>query len=690
MRRRVAAAGLYFLCLCMAYACASPASAQETAQAAGCSAIPLVELDGDNSFANVQTRAPIPLRSQQRTVRYEIGASFDAKTHTIHGNERVHWRNRSSAAVCTLYLHLDLNAFESYGTRYMGLLRTRGLDVNVPAGQWGYSELTQLRQNGVDVPWIYAPSSERPATDRSVVRMDLPFPVAPGETATLEVGFVSRLPGDWAPSGYAGDFNLAAGWFPQIATLQLPGELGAPELRWNAPGYIGRYGARERADFDVELDMPYGYVVAASGETHSVLRTRNGRRMHRFVQEDATSFAWAADPGFFAQPLEYVYDAGAGAPLTVRVFYRPGHTATAVALLGTMVDALSRYTTALGAYPTETLTAVVAPDTTRAIGNQAMPGLFTARNPKAGGESALQWHVLGAVGIAYVPEGTDDAFRDGVQRYWSARFMPPEGAPQAGADNGTWLHRLIAPWVAAFGAERAHVQGRLDAEATRADHVARVLRDLEQRIGAPAIDQAFRAWRRGARAGYPDTGQVRWLMADASDRSDEVLQAFAVMDAGLAADDRILRFTSVEALPQPGYLPSRGQRVEVTADDVRRSIREARKRWHGPHGTGPFAYRTEVVVQRDGAKVPQTLTVVFADGSSRSVQWDDMRNPVRFEWTTPAPAVSAQLDPQRQVALDPDKLDDGRTLHADLAPVRRWGEAIAAWAQVAASWVALL
>ncbi|GAB3089245.1 gluzincin family metallopeptidase [Lysobacter terrae] len=656
-----------------------------------CPAIPLVALDGDNSFANLQTRAPIPLRSPQRTVRYEIGAAFDAKRHVVRGSERVHWRNRSAATVCTLYLHLDLNAFESYGTRYMSAQRARGIDIEVPSGEWGYSDLTQLRQDGVDVPWIPAPAPDGPAADRSVVRMDLPFPVPPGETATLDIGFVSRLPGDWAPSGHSGDFTAAFGWFPQIATLQLPGEQGAPALRWNAPAYIGSLGARERADFDVQLEMPYGYVAASSGEARGAQRARNGRRLYRYTQEDATTFAWATDPQFFAQPLEYVYYPSEGGPVTLRVFYRPGHTATAVNVLGTMADALSRYTLALGAYPTHTLTAVVASDRTHALSNRAVPGLFTARTPDAGANGALQRDVLGAIGLAYLPEGTDDAFRNGVQRYWSTRFLQAENGGRNDIGTGHWLRDLVAPWITAFSAERAHVQERLDAEATRANHVARVLHDLEQRIGAPAMDRAFRAWRRGARAGYPDTGQVRWLMADGSGRADVFLHAFAIMDAGLAADDRIVRFASNEELPQPGYVLRGDVRTEATEDDVRRAIRATREQWRRhPRGARPFPYRTEVVVQRDGAKVPQTLTVAFADGSTRSVQWDDMRNPVRFEWNTPSPAVSAQLDPQRQVTLDPDKLDDGRTVQADLSPVRRWGEAVAAWVEIAATWVALL
>jgi hypothetical protein len=96
------------------------------------------------------------------------------------------------------------------------------------------------------------------------------------------------------------------------------------------------------------------------------------------------------------------------------------------------------------------------------------------------------------------------------------------------------------------------------------------------------------------------------------------------------------------------------------------------------------------VVQRDGAIVPQALAVTFADGSTRTVEWNDARNRVRFQWTTRAPAVSAVLDPQRQRRLDRNRFDDGRTLRVQAGPVARWSEQVAGLVQFASTWVAQL
>jgi hypothetical protein len=651
---------------------AAPAAASTALDAISCPAIPLV----GESTDNMRTRAPLPLRNLQRTASYRIDATLDPDKHTISGRESVSWRNRSDVPVCTLYLHVDLNAFEGYDSRYMTLQRMRGIEPDVPRGEWGHGELLRVQQGGEEAPWIYVQPDGSPPADRSVVRLDLPQPVAPGETAELDIDFAGRLPGSWAETGYAGTFHLAAGWFPQIATLQLPGEEGAASLQWNARAYAGDRADREPADFDVHIRAPRDYSIASTGEPRGVLWSQRDSDNH-FIQQDTRTFAWAADARF-VQPLEYEYSPPNGQPVTLRVLYRLGDAAAAVNSLGTMIDALSYYSASLGGYPESTLTAVIGPRNAGQLSGQFFPSLFTAgKQAGAARERAdVTQAALAAIGSAYFTEGTDAVFRAGVRRYWAERFQHFRNDGMRLAVHGGWAQRLLEPWRLAFMAERRKALTRMDADALRADHIARVLHDLETRIGAIAMDQAFRSWRRGVRAGYPDTSQTRWLLGEGSGHADEFERAFAMIDAGIAADDRVLRFSSEELRPRDGY----GRRDGAHAEAVPR----------GASGKQPRAYRTVVVAQRSGIAVPQTLTVTFADGSTHSEQWNDTRTLAHFEWTTRARAVSAQIDPQRHVLLDRNKFDDGRTIAADLRPVRRWWGEIAAMVQAVASWLVLL
>lgn len=658
-------------CLCVAPAAATAGPYE----ALSCPVIPLAAETG-TAADNMRTRAPLPLKTPQRTARYAIDATLDPDTRILRGSQRVNWRNRSSVPVCALYLHMDLNAFESYGTRHLSLQRARGVEPEVPQGEWGYSELKRVRQGGLDAPWIHVQPDGSPEADRTVVRVDLPQPVAPGEVAELEMDFTARLPGSWAETGRAGSFHLVSGWFPQIATLQLPGEQAAARLQWNAYAFAGHYADREPADFDVHIKVPRNYRVAGSGESLGVALQPN-HRDHHFVLQDAKTFVWAADSQFL-QPLEYEYTPPNGQPVTLRVMYRLGNAAAAVRVLGTMMDALTYYSASLGSYPTLSLTAVIAPRNAGRLAGQSFPALFTASgHPSATGASLVDAPALSAIGSAYFSEGSDQTLREGAWRYWADRYQRHRGQAPV-AKEGGWLQRFLEPWRRAFEAQETRNATRMDSWNLRADHVARALHDVEMRIGTPAMDNAFRSWRRGVRAGYPDTSQTRWLLAEGSGYPDAFERAFAIMDSGIAVDDRVLRFSSEKLLPRPGYVLRNGSRVELTASEAKQA--DPRK----------LEYRTVVVVQRDGAAVPQMLTVTFADGSRRSAQWNDTRTLAHFEWTAPVRAVSVQLDPQRHVVLDRNKFDDGRTLAADTRPVRRWTSELAAIVQLAASWLVLV
>jgi hypothetical protein len=152
-------------------------------------------------------------------------------------------------------------------------------------------------------------------------------------------------------------------------------------------------------------------------------------------------------------------------------------------------------------------------------------------------------------------------------------------------------------------------------------------------------------------------------------------------------DDRISAFTSVEQLPQPGTAQVGDKRVEQTEATIHKRVDTLREQWKKANpkanqGGGPFPWLTTVTLRRNGAPVPQTLLVKFADGSSETVRWDGDEKWRRFSWTRPAKAVSAELDPKRAHYLDASKLDDSRTLDADGSASRRWSSEFAALVQL--------
>ncbi|MFT3762368.1 MAG: M1 family metallopeptidase [Pseudoxanthomonas sp.] len=704
--------------LVLASLAAAPALHAEAANAA-CAEIPFADADAAAVSAPSAAdawggpRADDAPTLSDRVVRYEIDATLDPDKHTIDGRQKLTWRNRSAQPVCAVYLHLYLNAFEGAGSTFM--TEHRNLDfsfrseVPVKDGDWGYSRLRQVRQDGQDVKWSYVHPDGGPETDRTVVKLELPRPVAPGASATLDIGFFNRLPRVVARTGYYGSFHLVGQWFPKIGVLELPGERGAVAPRWNVHEFhLHSEFYADYGEYDVRITVPKGYTVGATGKEQGMPVEKNGKVTHRFVQEDVHDFAWTADKRY-AAPLEGEY-VGPGSPrVKVRVLYPPEYEASAKPALKATIDSLAYFSRTLGPYPYRTATVVIPPYNAEEAGGMEYPTFFTASGfakvePGTVAEYALDFVTIHEFGHGYFygilgsNEFEEPMLDEGLNEYWDQRMLRER--KQAIGVSTPLLKRLgVAPQLDGFAMERLGAMLKSPADGLGQNswdrmssgsyssvysRTATTMRDLEARVGTPAMERAFKLYYQRWKFRHPSVADLREALAEGTGQREAVEQVFAQqVYATRAVSDRIARFSSQEMLPQPGYVERDGEPVEVTSEDIAGDVAKQRKEWKKKHpdakpGSGPFPFHTTVLVRRDGADVPQVLVVKFADGSSETVRFAGDEPWRRFSWVKPARAVSAELDPQRQVYLDDDKLDDSRTLKADGSPARRWASAVGA------------
>jgi hypothetical protein len=203
------------------------------------------------------------------------------------------------------------------------------------------------------------------------------------------------------------------------------------------------------------------------------------------------------------------------------------------------------------------------------------------------------------------------------------------------------------------------------------------MRDLEERIGKPALERGFKEYYRRWKFRHPSIADLRETLAEATGQREAVEQAFALhVYRASKIDDRVTALTSVERKPEPGTSQVAGKWVELTEKDADKKSDAAHEAWKKAHPNdkhgGPYPYLTTVTVRRYGTAVPQTLLVKFADGSSETVQWNLDEKWHKFTWVKPVKAVSAELDPKRLHFLDVSKLDDSRTLKSDSSAATRW------------------
>ena len=654
-----------------------------------------------------------------RVVRYAIDATLDAQQHSVDGRETLSWRNRSDRAVSTVYLHTYLNAFDGPGSTFfterevLAAAGGTGGTLKVQNGQWGYVDLQRVEQDGMPVKWRYVHPDNGPATDRTVVRLDLPHSVPAHGTMVLAIGFHDQLPRVVARTGWFGDFHLVAQWFPKIGVLELAGERGATAPRWNVHEF--HFNSEFYADygsFDVHLTVPKGYTVGAVGEARDAQVDKGNRTTFHFVQDDVHDFAWVAAPAFATLDTTWT---GPGSPaVKVRVIYPPEYAASARSALKATTDALTYFSSTLGPYPYRTVTAVVPPFNAEAAGGMEYPTFFTVEGyPTVTPGTAIQGlidfvtiHEFGHgyfYGILGFNEFEEPMLDEGLNEYWDQRMLR---ARDQSLDITTSLLRWfgIAPSIGGFVFER--IPGVLDNDqpadsldtnswdrlsnlsyGTVYSRTATTMHDLEEQLGADVTERAFKLFYQRWKFRHPSAADLRAVLIEVSGKPTVVDAFFVQQVYGTEKiDDRVVDVESVEQTPRAGTEMRDGRHVSLSATQVATKIEEARKDWKNQHpnaapGSGPFPWRSTVTVQRDGAPVPETLRVRFADGSSQTLAWNDDARWRRFTFDKPARAVSAELDPERKIYLDANKLNDSYAVRADGSAARRWSSDVAALLQ---------
>jgi len=652
-----------------------------------------------------------------RVVSYRIQARLDPDKHTVDGQQQLTWHNRSDRPVSAVFLHMYLNAFEGEGSTFFterALLAAAGGargTAEVKKGEWGYIDLGNVEQDGAALKWSYVHPDGGPATDHTVIRVDLAQPVPAGGNVTLDMNFHSQLPRVIERTGYVGQFHLIAQWFPKIGVLELPGERGATEPRWNVHEF--HFSSEFYADFaeyDVRMTVPKGYVVGAVGEQQGEPVPEGNELTWHFIQGDVHDFAWMAAPGY--KTLDSDWN-GPGSPkVRVRVIYPPEYAASAKPVLKATLDSLRYFSDTLGPYPYKTVTAVVPPFNASEAGGMEYPTFFTAEaydsvKPKTMDEYMLDFVTIHEFGHGYFygllasNEFEEPMLDEGLNEYWDERMLRERGQPLY-LTQPLWQFFGVQPAMPVFMLERMFAtlsrpsdplgQNAWD-RLSSGDYVtvytrtATAMHDLEERLGKEVMEKAFKDYYARWHFRHPSIADLQASLSESSGKPDVVAQVFNQYVFGTdRIDDRVSDITSDEVLPLAGTVMKDGRRVETSSEENEAAIDKQREAWNKAHpdakkGTGPFPWKTVVTVWRDGSSVPQTLKVSFADGSTENVRWDDQRRWARFAFTKPAKGVSAELDPAQKIYLDANKLNDSRTVESNHAASNRWGADFAALIQ---------
>jgi hypothetical protein len=378
--------------------------------------------------AKAPIAAPTDARSP-RNASYRISARLDTEHRTIAGEEVITWRNISSRPATTLQFHLYYNAWRDTKSTWMREAALAGISAkaDAPASDRGAIDLTSMRvSRGSSVADVFsrlrfiAPDDAN-ADDRTVVEAPLDAAVQPGETIEIRITWTSHVPRTFARTGAIGDFYFIAQWFPKIGVLEDAG--------WNCHQF--HFATEFFADFgsyDVQLDVPRGWTVGATGREAARTDTGSDRTIHRYTQDDVHDFAWTTSPHYVERRARFEHPSLPA--VEMRLLLQPEHIGQADRHFEATRAALRYYGEWFGPYPYGHIT-IVDPAWQSGADGMEYPTLFTAGThwiaPRGEGEPEdVTVHEAGHqfwYGIVASNEFEHAWLDEGLNTYSTARVM---------------------------------------------------------------------------------------------------------------------------------------------------------------------------------------------------------------------------------------------------------------------------
>jgi hypothetical protein len=602
-----------------------------------------------------------------RIANYELRVQFDVAAHVVRGHETLVWRNTAAVAAPDLCFHLYLNAFANNRSSFMRELggAADAWVARHPDG-WGYTTIERLRIGEADLTerlQFIHPDDDN-GDDRTVVRVLLARPVAPGATVTVDVDFVSKLPQVLARSGYAGPFAMVAQWFPKIGVYA--GGVWTCNQYHAASEFFADFGV-----YEVGLTVPSAGVVGATGVQEEEHDNGDGTKTLRFRAEDVHDFAWAYDPRFLE--VKQTIDG-----VMVRLLLQPDHLPQARRHTEAVRASLGFQRQHFGAYPYPQLTVVDPGPGARGAAGMEYPTLITVgttwwmpaglRLPEmlVAHETAHQyWY-----GIVATNEAGEPWLDEGVASFVEGRIMDATYGKGSYADLfGLHVGRIAAHRLGYLAATRHDPLVRKAWEflnsrsygAIAYSKGALTLETLDDLLGGNVVEPALGDYYARWRFRHPTT---RDLLATLSEASGRNLDWFfsQLVEGSEVIDYAVTRVRSEVLSPFAGYpvsVAAAGEPVQAGTSDQP-------------------TYRSEVVVERLGAvHVPVSIKVAFDDGTSAVEQWDGQAEWKRFEYTGQQRVDWAVVDPDDLIPLDVNRLNNSRmrvpAARGVTRLVARWG-----------------
>ncbi|WP_375444173.1 M1 family metallopeptidase [uncultured Fibrella sp.] len=628
-----------------------------------------------------------PLSS--RNANYRIDVRLNTDTKRMDGKQTLTWQNTSPDVIRELQFHLYLNAFKDANSTFMresgGQLRGDALDKSKPEN-FGWTKLTALtdRRTGESLlgqMQFIQPDDLTSGTfnpdDRTVIRVPLSRPVAPGETIVLDMVFQAKLPKIFARTGFSNDFFLVGQWFPKIGVYEPAGMRGRRIGGWNChqfhahSEFYADYGT-----YDVAITTPQPFRIGATGQQTNEQANRDGTRTTRWHADDVIDFAWTASPHY--ELIDSQWKGKSGVPVTIRLMMQPEHSDQAQRHLDAAKAALSYFDTYLGRYPYSTLTIVDPPLRASGAAGMEYPTFITAGTSWAipDGLRFPEMVTVHEFGHQYfmlllASNEFEEAWLDeGFNQYYEGRIMDATFGPQRGmvdwfgfrmgdleASRDGYVHLdnpAISPSYGNVWQLPSSYYGELTYSKT-----ATWLRTLDGLVGRSVMDEIMQTYFSRWRFRHPNAQSFIDVVNEVVPRrlgakwpgygSDMSWFFYQVLFGDQVCDYKLARLTN--------------------------------------HTGSPATLRID---RLGDMHLPVEVLVHFDDGREEMLYWDGKARTHTVSPTQKGRVAWAQVDPKQKLYMDVNVINNSLSVSPSDAPAAKYATKFLFWVETTMQWLAWL
>src|SRR4051812_11795303 len=194
---------------------------------------------------------PGPRYWQQRA-DYDLRGTLDTAAKALKGEMALRYTNNSPDTLRFLWFQVEQNAFRDKSLNSFVFPPDSRFGARNFEGGTAFDRFNQVTGT--------TKTASKTRVDGTVMKVDLAGPLAPGQTATFDVAWHFNVPEHGADRmGRDGALYEIAQWYPRVNVYD--------DLRgYNTEPYLGQGEFYlEYGDYSLEVTVPAGYIVAATG-----------------------------------------------------------------------------------------------------------------------------------------------------------------------------------------------------------------------------------------------------------------------------------------------------------------------------------------------------------------------------------------------------------------------------------------